>query len=55
MGVGIEIVVKTVKDLEKVFRYADKYDINAYVIGCTKASSDGKNRVKIGENVYTKS
>lgn len=55
MGVGMEIVVKTVDDLEKVFRYADKYDINAYFIGHTEASSDGQNRVKIGDSVYIKS
>ena len=54
MGIGMEVVVKTSSDAEKVIQYANKYGIRAYVTGHTEASTDGINRVKIGTSIYTK-
>lgn len=54
MGIGMEVIVKSLADAEKVISIANKYDISASIIGHTKTSRDGKNSVLIGENVYTK-
>ncbi|MCI9063118.1 MAG: phosphoribosylformylglycinamidine cyclo-ligase [Clostridia bacterium] len=54
MGIGLEVIVKSLSDAEKVISYANNYDIDAFVIGHTKESEDGKNHVKIGSSVYTK-
>ena len=54
MGIGMEIIVKSLADAERVISFANKYDIPAYIIGHTETSEDGKNSVLIGENVYTK-
>lgn len=54
MGIGMEVVVKSLSDAEKVIQYANKYGICAYVTGHTETSADGINRVKIGSSIYTK-
>lgn len=54
MGIGMEIVVKSLSDADKVIAYANQYDIPAFIIGYTKASEDDHNRVKIGSSLYTK-
>ena len=54
MGIGMEVIVKNSKDVDKVINYANKYGIRAYVIGHTEASSDGINKVEIGSSIYTK-
>lgn len=54
MGIGMEIIVKNFSDTQKVLNCANKYGINAYVIGYTKTSVDGVNRVEIGSSSYTK-
>lgn len=54
MGIGMEIIVKSLSDAEKVIAYANKYEIPAFIIGHTEVSEDDKNRVKIGSSVYTK-
>ena len=50
----MEVIVKSSSDADKVIQYANKYGINAYVIGHTEASSDATNRVEIGSSIYTK-
>jgi phosphoribosylaminoimidazole (AIR) synthetase len=52
MGIGMEIVVKSLSDAKMVQRYAAKYSIPAFVIGHTEESEDGKNSVKIGSSIY---
>lgn len=54
MGIGMEVIVKSASDVDKVIQYANKYDIRAYVIGHTETSSDGINKVEIGSSIYTK-
>ncbi len=54
MGIGMEVIVKSLADAEKVISNANKYDISASIIGHTETSEDGKNSVLIGENVYNK-
>lgn len=54
MGIGIEVVVKNLRDAERVIYHANQYGISAFVIGRTQASKDGFNHVEIGESVYTK-
>ena len=54
MGIGMEVVVKTLRDADIVIDYANSYGIRAYKIGHTEASADGTNKVKIGPYVYTK-
>lgn len=54
MGIGMEIIVKSLSDAEKVILHASQYDIPAFVIGHTEVSEDDKNRVKIGSSIYTK-
>lgn len=54
MGIGMEIIVKSLQDANKVIAHANKYDISAFVIGHTEVSEDEKNRVKIGSSIYTK-
>lgn len=54
MGIGMEVVVKSLPDAWRVIRIANDYNINAYMFGQTKASPDGINRVTIGDCVYTK-
>lgn len=54
MGIGMEVIVKSSNDADKVIQYANKYGIRAYVTGHTEASSDGINRVEIGSSIYTK-
>lgn len=54
MGIGMEIVVKSLDDVKKVILCAKHYDIPAFLIGHTEESSDGKNSVEIGPCIYTK-
>lgn len=54
MGIGMEVIARSLADAEKIISIANKYDISAYIIGHTETSEDGKNSVLIGENVYTK-
>ena len=54
MGIGMEVIVKSLADAGKVISNANKYDISASIIGHTETSEDGKNSVLIGENVYNK-
>lgn len=54
MGIGMEVIARSLADAEKIISIANKYDISAYIIGHTETSKDGKNNVLIGENVYTK-
>lgn len=54
MGIGMEVVVKSSSDADKVILHANKYDIPAFIIGHTEVSEDGKNRVKIDSSIYTK-
>ena len=54
MGIGMEILVKSMEDANKVILHAKKYDIPAFIIGHTEVSDDNKNRVKIGSLTYTK-
>lgn len=54
MGIGMEVIVKSLEDAEKVISKAQFYDIPAFLIGHTEATEDGKNKVKIGSCVYTK-
>lgn len=54
MGIGMEVIVKSSSDADKVVQYASKYGVRAYVIGHTETSSDGINRVEIGSSIYTK-
>ena len=54
MGIGMEIVVKSLIDAKKIISLAGKYNIPAFLIGGTKLSEDDKNRVKIGSLLYTK-
>lgn len=54
MGIGMEVIVKSSSDADKVVQYASKYGIRAYVTGHTETSSDGINRVEIGSSIYTK-
>ena len=54
MGIGMEVIVKSSNDADKVIQYANKYGIRAYITGHTEASSDGINRVEIGSSIYTK-
>ena len=54
MGVGMEIVVETEECAKKVIQHANKYGINAYMVGHTEKSADGVNRVAIGSQLYTK-
>lgn len=54
MGIGMEIIVKSLEDAQRVMHYAANYDIPAFMIGCTAASEDGKNRVLIGSSAYEK-
>ena len=54
MGIGMEVVVKSLPDAWRIIRIANDYNINAYMFGQTKASPDGINRVTIGDCVYTK-
>ncbi len=54
MGIGMELVVKSLQDAEKVIRHANTYDIPAFIIGHTEKSKDDKNMVKIGSSIYTK-
>ena len=54
MGIGMEVIARSLADAEKIISIANKYDIPAYIIGHTETSEDGKNSVLIGENVYTK-
>ena len=54
MGIGMEIIVKSLIDAKKIISLANKYNIPAFIIGGTKMSEDDKNRVKIGSLLYTK-
>jgi len=54
MGIGMEVIVKNFGDACKVIEYANKYDIEASIIGYTENSENDKNMVKIGDCVYTK-
>lgn len=54
MGIGMEVIARSLVDAEKIISIANKYDISAYIIGHTETSEDGKNSVLIGENIYTK-
>ena len=54
MGIGMEFIVNSYDDAMKVINHANNYNITAYVIGHTEATSDGVNKVIIGEHVYTK-
>lgn len=54
MGIGMEIIVKSLSDADKVIFHACQYGIPAFLIGHTEVSEDDKNRVKIGSSVYTK-
>lgn len=54
MGIGMEIIVKSKNDADKVIQCANKYGINAYVTGYTEISYDSINKVRIGSSVYTK-
>lgn len=54
MGIGMEVVVKSVDDASKVVRHAHEYNIPAFLIGYTKLSNNHRNRVKIGSSIYTK-
>lgn len=54
MGIGMEVIARSLADAEKIISIANKYDISAYIIGHTETSEDGKNSVLIGENIYTK-
>jgi phosphoribosylformylglycinamidine cyclo-ligase len=54
MGIGMEVIVKSSSDVDKVIHCAGKYSIHAYEIGHTETSSDGINKVKIGSSIYTK-
>lgn len=54
MGIGMEIIVKNLSDIDKVINHAKKYNIPAFFIGYTEASNLGKNVVKIDSCLYTK-
>lgn len=54
MGIGMEIFVRGVEEAKRVINHAHKYNISAYIIGYTKPSKNGNNKVKIGSCVYTK-
>ena len=54
MGIGMEIIVKSLIDAKKIISLANKYNVPAFIIGGTKMSEDDKNRVKIGSLLYTK-
>lgn len=54
MGIGMEIIVKNIDDANKIITFANNYNIQAFITGYTKASEDGKNKVIIGDHVYTK-
>lgn len=54
MGIGMEIIVKSLEDAQRVMHYAANYDIPVFMIGHTEASEDGKNRVLIGSSIYEK-
>ena len=54
MGIGMEVIVSSLDDAEKVISHSEKYNIPASILGYTERSTDGKNRVKIGSHVYTK-
>lgn len=54
MGIGMEIVVKSLHDANEVILHANKYDIPAFIIGHTEVSEDGNNIVQIGSSIYTK-
>lgn len=54
MGIGMMVITSTLADAEKVIQYANKYGINAYVIGHTETSKDGANILEIGSLIYTK-
>lgn len=54
MGIGMEVIVKSPSDASKIIDLANCYNINAHIIGRTKASPDGINRVTIGNCIYKK-
>lgn len=54
MGIGMEIVVKSLSDANLVRIHARRYGIPAFIIGRTEASKTGKNTVQIGPYTYTK-
>lgn len=54
MGIGMEVIVKSLKEAAEVIEHANKYGIAAYYVGYTEKSADGINRVKIGDNNYLK-
>ena len=54
MGIGMEIIVKTLEDAKKVVLTAGEYNIPAFIIGHTEKSEDDKNKVIIGSSTYTK-
>ena len=54
MGIGMELILKDLNDVSRVVKYANKYNVNAYLIGHTENSPDGINRVEIGSSIYTK-
>ena len=54
MGIGMEVVVKSIVDASKIIDIADSYNIPAFLIGHTEASKTGKNTVQIGPYTYTK-
>ena len=54
MGIGMEVVVKSIVDASKIIDIADSYNIPAFFIGHTEASKTGKNTVQIGPYTYTK-
>lgn len=54
MGIGMEIIVDTLEDADKVIKIANSYNIPAAIIGETKDAQKG-NVVQIGKQlVYTK-
>ena len=54
MGIGMEIVVKSLQEANAIVKHAESYNIPALLIGHTEKSEDGKNMVKIGDLTYTK-
>lgn len=51
MGVGMEVIVNSIKEANKIIEIARGFNIDAAIIGHTEESSSG-NRVEIGEIVY---
>ena len=54
MGIGMEVVVKSLEEAKSVITHAKKYDVQAFITGHTEKSKDDQNVVKIGESIYTK-